>query len=133
MEMNDDPFNAISNLNSDSYNSGYKEGVLNGKKLALTQGFKIGIQTSFKIAKDIGNIYGICSLYKIQQAEQSSEKIIKLAQQICDLIDKFDIVNCHDENFEINMNLIKDKFKQFCSLTSLKSVNLKNDSRHLNF
>lgn len=133
MKFADDPFDAISNLNIDSYNAGFREGVLNGKKLALTQGFNVGIQTSFKIAKEIGNIYGTCSLYKQQQVEQNSEKVIKLAQQICDLIEAFDITDCHRDSFESNMNLIKDKFKQFCSLTNTKSVNLKTDSRHLNF
>ncbi|RMZ93808.1 DUF1715-domain-containing protein [Brachionus plicatilis] len=129
----DDPFEAISNLTSDCYNSGFKEGILNGKKIALTQGFKIGIQTSFKIPKDIGNIYATCSLHKNQSTDQSNDKVSKLAIQICDLIDLFEYSNCHAESFESNINLIKDKFKQFCSLTSTKSLNLKNNQNHLTF
>lgn len=129
----DDPFEAISNLSSDNYKCGFDEGVLNGKKIALTHGFKIGIQTSFKIAKDIGNIYATCSLYKNQTIFDINDKKSKLAIQICNLIDCFDFINCQSDSFESNINLIKDKFKQFCSLTNTKNQHLKNSQNHLTF
>lgn len=127
----DDPFDEISNLNTSSYNEGYTEGVLSGKRGAIVQGFKMGIKTSFSIAQEIGNCYGACQLYKRQNAtDQSSqsEKLVKLASQICELVEKFDLNDCHSETFSNNLNLIKDKFKQFCSLANIKNVCSKQES-----
>lgn len=129
----DDPFEQISNLNLDSYNCGFKEGIINGKKIALAEGFKAGIQVSFKIAKEIGNVHGTCSIYKNQQIDGSNEKISKLAIQICELIEQFDLKNCQSDDFESNINHIKDKFKQFCSLIKTKNFSLTTNQSHLTF
>lgn len=114
----DDPFEEINNLNASSYDEGYKEGILNGKKEAILQGFKIGKNTCINLAKELGSIYGACQLFKHQNKNQSEEKCFKVAGQICELIEKFDVTNCHSDSFSNEINLIKDKYKQFCSLTN---------------
>jgi hypothetical protein len=140
--MNDDdqdPFEAIANLNTKAYDAGYREGTISGKKEAIRTGFKIGKTTSFNIASELGHYYGLCDLYRKEhdttEHEDSSssshhtqvnsptndEKIVKLSSQICELIENFDLVKCHEDNFSTDLRHIRDKIKQFCSLTKYKN------------
>jgi hypothetical protein len=137
MNDDEDPFEAIANLNTKAYDAGYKEGAIAGKKEAIRTGFNIGKTTSFNIASELGHYYGLCDLYRKEHTERedsssqhgqadsnspgSDERIIKLASQICELIEKFDLVNCHEDNFSSDLSHIRDKIKQFCSLTKYKN------------
>jgi hypothetical protein len=143
--MNDDdqdPFEAITSLNTKAYDAGYKEGTIAGKKEAIRTGFGIGKTTSFNIASELGHYYGLCDLYRKEHDEKTSnhetldtssnaqaevgspntdERVVKLASQICELIEKFDLVNCHEDSFSADLGHIRDKIKQFCSLTKYKN------------
>ena len=131
----DDPFEQIINLNTNVYKSGFSEGETFGKKAAITSGFKIGKMTALNIGSELGQYYGVCELFKNQQLLTSqflasptkNEKHLKLATQLIDLIENFNIVDCHNESFVINMNQIRDKFKQFCSITNLKNYVIEQD------
>lgn len=134
----EDPFEELANLNSKAYDEGFREGEIDGKKSAVTNGFKIGKAMAFGVAKDLGECQEICSLYLQNQLgnneskqEASStnvtEKCSKLSKQILELIDRFDLEDCHSETFQSNYNFIKDKFKQFCSLANVKCYSTRND------
>lgn len=137
-----DPFEELSNLNTKAYDEGYREGTVDGQKTAFINGFKIGKTMAFAVGKELGECYEICRNYldehaaaattTIQQTTTSTDsgsspqttskdKSIRLANQIVELIDKFDYGACHADNFQTSFNFIKDKFKQFCSLTNVRS------------
>ncbi len=124
---NDDPFDSISSMNSKAYSNGYTEGIIMGKRAALVEGFKIGKNTALNLGNEIGQYYSCCLLYKNKQHQLSNNvnqdeiKQIKLAAQIVEMIENFDLNDCHNEKFPIYLNQIRDKFKQFCSLTSVKN------------
>ena len=116
-----DPFEELADLNTKAYNSGFKEGIISGKKEAISKGFAVGRTTSLKIANELGHYYGICNLYRLNESEvinnnNINEKVLKLANQLCELIEKFNLVECHTENFLNELNIIRDKIKLFCSL-----------------
>lgn len=124
MESSDDPFDQISTLNSKAYDEGFAEGEISGKKDAYKKGFKVGQETSFNLANELGQYYGQCELYEISHRndeEPNTKKYTKIAAQVCELIDKFDLLDCHNDNFTSNLNHIRDKYKQFCSLTTSRS------------
>lgn len=119
-----DPLDEISNLNKIAYDEGYKEGEEKGKQAAVLNGFQIGKQMSFGITKELGQYYGTMLSYKINNGASvigSEQKSFKLAEQLCELIEEFDYTDCHGEQFNFKLSHIRDKYKQFCSLTNLKS------------
>ena len=123
--FNHDPFDEIFRLNSKAYDDGFAEGEISGKKAAFEQGFQIGKNTSFSVLNELGQYSGQCEIYQLENKNEleNAAKItsIKLATQICQLIDNFDISNCHSDQFATNLNHIRDKYKQFCSLTNTKN------------
>ena len=120
--VSDDPFDIISDCQMKAYNEGFEEGVHSGKKAAFVQGFKVGQMQAFNIAKEMGQYQGSCEIYRLQnEIDSNNEKAIKLANQICDLIDKFDFVKCHEDSFIGNLTLIREKYTRFCSLTNIKN------------
>lgn len=142
-----DPFEELSNLNTKAYDEGYNEGKLDGQNAAYKNGFKIGKTMAFAVGKELGECYEICRNYLDYQnasspdptnssstptSPNSNEKCIRLASQIVDLIEKFDLLACHNDNFQTSFSFIKDKFKQFCSLANLRSFCSTNQSE-LNF
>lgn len=120
--ITDDPFDSISDCQMKAYNEGFEEGVQNGKKAAFVQGFKVGQKMAFNIAKEMGQYQGSCEVYKLQNKhDDTNEKALKLASQICELIQKCDFVKCHEDSFTGNLTLIREKYTRFCSLTNIKN------------
>ena len=120
-----DPFDEISRLNTKAYKEGFSEGEISGKKTAFEQGFKIGQNASFSILSELGFYSGQCELYQIENKNEleniSKLNSLKLAAQICQLIDSFDMANCHSDQFASNLSHLRDKYKQFCSITNSKN------------
>ena len=120
-----DPFDEISRLGAKAYQEGYAEGEISGKKAAFTQGFQIGKSTTFNVLYELGNYYGQCQMYQVEHRDEPENAVkincIKLAAQICQLIDTYDFANCHSDQFALNLNHVRDKYKQFCSLTNSKN------------
>jgi hypothetical protein len=114
-----DIFDEISQLNTLAYNEGLKEGEEAGQKQAQLEGFRIGKKMSFNISKEIGYYYGAMQAFKINTKEEN--KHVKLVEQISNLIEEFNYADCHSDQFETKLNHIRDKYKQFCSLTGTKS------------
>jgi len=120
--MFNDPLENVNGLQTNAYTQGFNEGELSGKKEAFLQGFKTGQKIAFSVANEIGQYHGACEIYSKQNSlTESNEKILKLAEQICDLINKFDVIDCHNENFLGSLKLIRDKFNKFCSLTGTRN------------
>lgn len=121
--MSDDPFEEISNLNSKAYSDGRLEGTVHGRRAAILEGMRIGKLTAFNIGSEIGQYLAVCENYAQETDSHSAdnEKHIKLASQIVELIHKFDLIDCHNDKFASDLNHIRDKFKQFCSVTNLKN------------
>lgn len=117
-----DPLDEISTLNNQAYNEGYIEGEETGKRAAVLQGFQIGKQMSIGVSKELGQYYGAIIAFKINNPNQNDlePKTAKLAEHICALIEEFDYSNCHSEQFNFKLSHIRDKFKQFCSVTNTK-------------
>ena len=114
-----DIFDEISQLNQHAYNEGFREGEEAGQKQAQLQGFQIGKKMSLDISKEMGHYYGAMQAFKINTKNEN--KHVKLADLICKLIDEFNFADCHSDQFESKLNHIRDKFKQFCSLTGINS------------
>jgi hypothetical protein len=126
MNYEDDLFDSINNLSANAYTAGCIEGEKNGKKAALFEGFKTGLRISIGINSELGYYYGVCENFtKLNQpvsSPSSSElKSFNLSCQIRDIISKIDISNPHNDVLINDLNQIRDKFKQFCSLTNFKS------------
>ena len=137
--MEDDPFDAINDLNKNAYESGFKDGLVEGKRAAIRTGFQIGQKVVFNLLNEIGQYYSACELYRLENLAEppadaasntetpmlkpnANSKAYKLAGQICDIINKFDMLDCHTDSFMQNIEHIRDKYKQFCSLTSTKNI-----------
>ena len=135
--MDDDPFDSINDLNKNAYESGFKEGLLEGKRAAVRTGFQMGQKVAFNLLNEMGQYYSACELYQLEngaeaQAPETGEsgsaktgansKAFKLAGQICELVNKLNMLDCHHESFMPNVEHIRDKYKQFCSLTGAKNI-----------
>ena len=144
--MSDDPFEVLCNLDARAYESGFAEGTLHGKKEAIERGFKAGVNTAFKVAGELGYYRSLCQLVSdghsninptpVTASPSHSDKLAKLSAHICELIDAFNLVDCHNEQFSIQLANIRDKFKQFCSLANIKHPLHKSQagvSEHLTF
>jgi len=132
----EDPFDGIANINKKAYDDGFIEGEISGKKEAIKQGFKTGQQIAFKVGLELGQYYGACEMFIINHSDSTEQQRSgKLAAQINEMISNFKMSNCHEPDFENNLNLIRDKYKQFCSLTHSKSPlgEMKKQSSHINF
>ncbi len=117
-----DPLDNVVSLQTNAYNEGFREGEHIGKKEAFLQGFKTGQKIAFNVANEMGQYHGACEMYSKQNSDSiSNEKILKLATQICELIGKFDVTDCHNENFVGSLKLIRDKYNKFCSLTGTRN------------
>lgn len=122
--MSDDPFEEISNLNSKAYSDGHAEGTVHGRRAAILEGMRIGKLTAFNIGSEIGQYLAVCETYAQENdshIDNEKSKHVKLASQIVELIHKFDLIDCHSDKFASDLNQIRDKFKQFCSVTNLKN------------
>lgn len=132
--MSEDPFDGISNIHQKAYEKGYDEGKIAGRNAAMKQGFNIGITTAFKIGSELGEFYSTCELYQLEhETTKHNERALNLSRQICELIDNFDMLDCHKDDFGTTISSIKDKYKQFCSITSTKPDPKKNNLSHLSF
>lgn len=132
----EDPFEGIANINKNAYDDGFAEGEISGKKEAIKQGFKTGQQIAFKVGVELGQYFGTCEMFIMNHSDSTEQQRgVKLATQINEMITTFEMSNCHDPQFEANLNLIRDKYKQFCSLTHSKSPlnEIKKQSSHINF
>jgi len=132
----EDPFEGIANINKKAYDDGFAEGEISGKKEAIKQGFKTGQQIAFKVGVELGQYFGTCEMFIINNSDSTEQQRgIKLATQINEMISNFEMSDGHDPQFEANLNLIRDKYKQFCSLTHSKSPlsEIKKQSSHINF
>jgi hypothetical protein len=130
----DDPFETIVSMNSKAYADGFEEGTMGGKRAAITSGFKIGRQTAMNIGSEIGQYYGVCEMFIIQFQSQNektdspkNEKHVKLATQLLETIQSIDLIDCHNDSFAPKLNQMRDKFKQFCSLTNSKNYVVEQD------
>jgi hypothetical protein len=133
---NEDPFKGIEHINKNAYDDGYSEGEISGKKEAIKQGFKTGQQIAFKVGVELGQYFGTCEMFLTNHSDlKEQQRGIKLAMQINEMISTFEMSNCQDSQFEANLNTIRNKYKQFCSLTHSRSPldDLKKQSPHINF
>ena len=121
MSNSNDPFDGVADLQSQAYRNGLSEGELSGKQAACKQGFQMGQKIAFNVAGEMGQYAGACEMYRLQNQPCLNEKGFKLASQICELVDKFDFSACHADSFTGNLTLIRDKYRQFCSLTNTKN------------
>ena len=119
-----DPIDEISNLNMQAYNEGYEEGIQNGKQSAVLKGFQIGKQMSMSVCKELGQYYGAIQALRVNKTNDqlmNDQKCQRLMEQICSLIDEFDWSDCHSDQFNLKLTSIRDKYKQICSLTNMKT------------
>ncbi len=126
--MFEDPFEKIATIQTQAYDEGFAEGEFTGKKTAFLQGLKTGQKVAFDIVCELGQYYGHCAIYLRQNQDIENERNVKLASQICELLEKFDFVDCHNEKFPGSLALIRDKYTKFCSLTNTKNYFSKNST-----
>jgi hypothetical protein len=132
---NDDPFDGINNMNSNAYSNGFAEGTVMGERAAFVAGFKIGKETAFNIGGEVGQYTGACEAFLLNHqspaeattSPSKNERHIKLATQLLELIRSFDLVDCHADAFVPTLTQIRDKYKQFCSLTSSRNYVVEQD------
>lgn len=93
-----------------------------GKRQAKVTGLKAGQNIAIQINSEFGYYFGICEAYNQKRIQTNDQRIISLASQICDLISKVDISNSQNEQLENELNRVRDKFKQFCSLTNVRNM-----------
>ena len=132
----DDLFDGVSSAQNVKYEEGFAEGERNGKKTAFVNGMKIGQNSAFSLCYEMGHYLGACEFYLENGNPESSDKGFKLAKQISEQICSFDLTDCHNESFILRLNLIRGKFKQFCSITNTANYFNKpclNPTSNLNF
>jgi hypothetical protein len=122
----DDPFDILNNMTSDAYKKGYDEGLLSGERAARLQGAKMGIKLSLEMTKELGYYFGICEIYlklnKTKQDQINTEiRARTIASQLCEHINRINMNDSQYANLFTDLKFVRDKFRQFCSLTNFKS------------
>jgi hypothetical protein len=122
----DDPFDSLNNITSDAYKRGYDEGLANGEKAALLQGAHMGVKIALEMTKELGYYFGVCETYlksnKTDGTQANAEiKACTIATHICDYINRIDMNDSQYEHLFSDLKTVRDKFKQFCSLTNFTS------------
>jgi hypothetical protein len=93
-----------------------------GKRQATLTGLKAGQNIAIQINSEFGYYFGICEAYKKNKIQTNDQRVILLASQICDLVSQIDFGNSQNEQLVNELNRVRDKFKQFCSLTNLRNM-----------
>ena len=114
-----DPFHAIVTMNSKAYDEGVEEGVKDGQKAAIRTGFQMGQKIAFNMCAELGQYSGCCRTWKLENSE--NERATKLATQIIELIEQLNVGACHRDGFMASVEHVRDKFKQFCSVTQQRN------------
>ncbi|XP_078000430.1 protein LTO1 homolog [Glandiceps talaboti] len=102
--------------------AGFNEGYSDGKLKGLQEGQKLGKQKAQEIASEIGFYQGFITTWRmiLQRDESTSNsRKLKVLESVHTLLEQFPLNDVHCKNFFEDLNKIRAKFKQVCSLLNV--------------
>ena len=99
-------------LESNFYQSGFEQGLEDGRRIGYLEGSLVGLEHSFHNLLSVGKIHGICQEWVDDQ--RITETLRKRAQLIVQLIEGLPLSNAEEKQiqFEHKIKLVFARFRQ---------------------
>lgn len=123
MAASKDMFDAIVMADERFHREGFQEGYEEGSSLGVIEGRQYGTLHGARIASEIGCYHGFALVWKYLLHSGSSEKDsrkTKVLEALIDMIGKFPYDDPTYDKLHEDLDKIRGKFKQLCSLLSVQ-------------
>ncbi|XP_015279914.1 PREDICTED: oral cancer-overexpressed protein 1 isoform X1 [Gekko japonicus] len=119
-----DAFDAILMAEARFHGEGYQEGYVEGTQAGVMEGRQYGIQQGAKIGLEIGSYLGF-SMTWLRLLQKNSDdkhsKKIKVLESLIEMIQKFPHQDPIYDKLQEDLERIRGRFKQVCSLLHIPS------------
>uniref|UniRef100_A0A8D0BBE5 Essential protein Yae1 N-terminal domain-containing protein n=1 Tax=Salvator merianae TaxID=96440 RepID=A0A8D0BBE5_SALMN len=114
-----DTFDAIVMAEARFHSEGYQEGYSEGTRLGVIEGRQYGVQQGANIGVEIGSYLGFAVTWlKLfhKDSDKKHSKKVKVLESLIEMIQKFPCENPVYDNLQEDLDKIRGRFKQVCSL-----------------
>lgn len=122
--MDDDIFHSITMADERFRVEGYREGFERGTRRGHQDGRRHGASHGARLSSEISFCYGFAITWKCllqNNADVKSRKRLKAIQSLLVLIQNLRQDNPHSEKLHEDMEKVRAKFRQVCSMLSIPS------------
>nr|XP_033783963.1 protein LTO1 homolog isoform X1 [Geotrypetes seraphini] len=119
----EDLLDAIVMADARFHGEGYQEGFAEGTHAGITEGKRYGALHGAKVGSEIGCYYGFCSVWRslLQNcADEKHSKKLKVLDSLLGMIQDFPYEDPTYSKLHEDLDKIRGKFKQLCSLLSVQ-------------
>ncbi|XP_027712152.1 protein LTO1 homolog [Vombatus ursinus] len=123
MDQPPDLFDAIVMAEERYHGEGYQEGYAEGSCLGLTEGRRHGVSHGANVGSEIGCYQGFAFTWKCLLSECTTEKDSKkrrMLDSLLGMMQKFPYADPTYAQLHEDLDRIRGKFKQVCSLLSVQ-------------
>ncbi|XP_070617710.1 protein LTO1 homolog [Erythrolamprus reginae] len=123
-EGESDAFDAIVMADTRFHSEGYQDGYADGIHTGGVEGRQCGIQQGAKIGSEIGSYLGFALTWQQLLQKTSDEKYskkINVLEQLIEMIQNFPLEDPVYEKLQDDLEKIRGRFKQICSLLHIPS------------
>nr|XP_056707754.1 protein LTO1 homolog [Euleptes europaea] len=124
MAKEPDALEAIVMAEARFHGEGYQEGYVEGTHAGTIEGRQYGIQQGAKIGLEIGSYLGFSMTWLgllHKHSDDKHSKKIKVLESLIELIQKFPHQNPTYDRLQEDLDRIRGRFKQVCSLLHVSS------------
>uniref|UniRef100_A0A8C5WV89 Essential protein Yae1 N-terminal domain-containing protein n=1 Tax=Laticauda laticaudata TaxID=8630 RepID=A0A8C5WV89_LATLA len=124
VEGESDAFDAIVMAETRFHGEGYQDGYAEGAQAGIVEGKQHGIQQGARIGSEIGSYLGFALTWQQLLQKTSDEKCskkIKVLEQLIEMIHKFPLEDPVYDKLQDDLEKIRGRFKQICSLLHIPS------------
>ncbi|KAL9984753.1 hypothetical protein ACROYT_G007086 [Oculina patagonica] len=119
----DDAFDAVVFLEERCFEGGYKEGYQDGKLKGLQEGRHLGLIKGCEVGGEVGFYLGFVSMWLeiLQESPDAKQRCVKLLETMKRKILAIPVNDVTNEELFVNLENIRAKFKQLCSLLGVSA------------
>ncbi|XP_006642707.2 protein LTO1 homolog [Lepisosteus oculatus] len=121
-DAGDNLFDSILMADNRFHNEGYQEGFEEGVRVGLAEGRSHGAAHGAKVATEVSFYYGFALTWKCllqNSTDARASKRLKTVESLIGLIQRFPHDDPSYENLQEDMERVRAKFRQTCSLLNV--------------
>ncbi|XP_005384306.1 PREDICTED: oral cancer-overexpressed protein 1 isoform X2 [Chinchilla lanigera] len=122
MAESQDMFDAIVMADERFHGEGYQEGYEEGSSLGIIEGRQYGTLHGARIGSEIGCYQGFALVWKclLHSCASDKDRKMKVLESLIGMIQKFPYDDPTYDKLHEDLDKIRGKFKQFCSLLNVQ-------------
>ncbi|XP_027045680.1 protein LTO1 homolog [Pocillopora damicornis] len=119
----DDGFDAVVFLEERCYEEGHKRGYQDGLLKGMEEGRELGMVKGSEVGGEVGFYLGFVSLWLeiLNETPDPKQRHIKLLETLREMISSLPINDVTSEELFVNLEKIRAKYKQLCSLLGIST------------